>query len=167
MARQLARQFEAEERAANAQARSGDDGQQHMAAHAILAAATAGLPAEALLAVPGLQEFLLLQQLQGGGEGAFPNFMALGHGGPPAAAEVDQRPEAPSEDQIRRLPTRRATGHLLQEECSVCTLNYEEGEELRTLPCLHTFHAECIDKWLTSRRASSLTCPICHTEVRF
>ncbi|KAM6548827.1 hypothetical protein CsatB_020503 [Cannabis sativa] len=47
-------------------------------------------------------------------------------------------------------------------ECAVCLSNLEEGEMARLLPnCNHTFHAECIDKWLSSQS----TCPICRTEA--
>ncbi|CAH8290077.1 unnamed protein product [Schistosoma turkestanicum] len=39
---------------------------------------------------------------------------------------------------------------------------YEEGEELRYLPCLHTYHRICIDDWLMR----ALTCPSCLEEIR-
>ncbi|KAI3754156.1 hypothetical protein L1987_53934 [Smallanthus sonchifolius] len=35
-------------------------------------------------------------------------------------------------------------------ECSVCLSVFEDGEEMRKLPrCNHSFHATCIDMWLT------------------
>ncbi|KAH7577014.1 hypothetical protein ACOSP7_002267 [Xanthoceras sorbifolium] len=47
-------------------------------------------------------------------------------------------------------------------ECSVCLSNLENQEMARMLPnCKHTFHAECIDMWLSSHS----TCPICRTEA--
>lgn len=36
-------------------------------------------------------------------------------------------------------------------KCLVCQCEYEEGEEVRTLPCGHVFHAECVDEWLSTR----------------
>ncbi|PON81602.1 LOW QUALITY PROTEIN: 43kDa postsynaptic protein [Trema orientale] len=52
--------------------------------------------------------------------------------------------------------------HNHSSECAVCLSNLEEGEMARLLPnCNHSFHAECIDKWLSSRS----TCPICRTEA--
>ncbi|CAL8071394.1 unnamed protein product [Calicophoron daubneyi] len=47
-------------------------------------------------------------------------------------------------------------------ECIICMCDYEVGEELRTLPCLHTYHRVCIDDWLMR----SLTCPSCLEELR-
>lgn len=47
-------------------------------------------------------------------------------------------------------------------ECAVCLSILEDDEMARLLPnCKHTFHAECIDKWLSSQS----TCPICRTEA--
>ncbi|CAK7323676.1 unnamed protein product [Dovyalis caffra] len=47
-------------------------------------------------------------------------------------------------------------------ECAVCLSMLEDQEMVRSLPnCKHTFHAECIDKWLSSHS----TCPICRTEA--
>lgn len=46
--------------------------------------------------------------------------------------------------------------------CSVCLCEFEEGEELRTLPeCLHSFHAPCIDMWLYSHQ----NCPMCRANA--
>ncbi|XP_073026321.1 RING-H2 finger protein ATL40-like [Primulina eburnea] len=47
-------------------------------------------------------------------------------------------------------------------ECSVCLSALEDGERVRLLPnCNHSFHVDCIDKWL----ASNLTCPVCRAEA--
>ncbi|KAF7232460.1 hypothetical protein EG68_09844 [Paragonimus skrjabini miyazakii] len=47
-------------------------------------------------------------------------------------------------------------------ECIICMCDYEVGEELRYLPCLHTYHRMCIDDWLMR----SLNCPSCLEELR-
>ncbi|CAN6706683.1 unnamed protein product [Malus baccata var. baccata] len=48
-------------------------------------------------------------------------------------------------------------------ECAVCLSMLEDEEMARLLPnCKHSFHAECIDKWLISHT----TCPICRTEAK-
>ncbi|KAM7271851.1 hypothetical protein ACFE04_031065 [Oxalis oulophora] len=41
--------------------------------------------------------------------------------------------------------------------CSVCLEQVNTGELIRTLPCLHQFHADCIDPWLQQQG----TCPVC------
>ncbi|KAH7296991.1 hypothetical protein KP509_26G047900 [Ceratopteris richardii] len=45
--------------------------------------------------------------------------------------------------------------------CCICLSRYEEGVVLRELPCSHTFHMTCIDKWLRMRA----TCPLCNLEI--
>ncbi|KAK8928801.1 E3 ubiquitin-protein ligase SDIR1 [Platanthera zijinensis] len=41
--------------------------------------------------------------------------------------------------------------------CSVCLEQVVVGELIRSLPCLHQFHASCIDPWLRQQG----TCPVC------
>jgi E3 ubiquitin-protein ligase SDIR1 len=41
--------------------------------------------------------------------------------------------------------------------CTVCLADYEPGDHIRTLPCMHNYHTECIDPWLRDRG----DCPIC------
>lgn len=53
--------------------------------------------------------------------------------------------------------TGRAEGYD-QESCVICLCDFEEGDQLMVLPCLHEFHVECIRPWLLNK--SSL-CPIC------
>ncbi|XP_019151042.1 PREDICTED: RING-H2 finger protein ATL1-like [Ipomoea nil] len=46
--------------------------------------------------------------------------------------------------------------------CAVCLSEFEDGEELRTLPeCMHSFHVACIDMWFYSHT----NCPVCRTEA--
>ncbi|KAL9165094.1 hypothetical protein ABFS82_06G149100 [Erythranthe guttata] len=41
--------------------------------------------------------------------------------------------------------------------CSVCLEQVNAGEVIRSLPCLHQFHVNCIDPWLRQQG----TCPVC------
>ncbi|KAK4480282.1 hypothetical protein RD792_013350 [Penstemon davidsonii] len=41
--------------------------------------------------------------------------------------------------------------------CSVCLEQVNVGEQIRSLPCLHQFHVNCIDPWLRQQG----TCPVC------
>ncbi|XP_054776145.1 RING-H2 finger protein ATL52-like [Prosopis cineraria] len=46
--------------------------------------------------------------------------------------------------------------------CAVCLGDFEEGEEVRTLPeCSHSFHVPCIDMWLFSHP----NCPVCRADA--
>ncbi|KAL5727639.1 hypothetical protein ACHQM5_000814 [Ranunculus cassubicifolius] len=54
--------------------------------------------------------------------------------------------------------------HVLQlenAECCICLSSYDDGTELRELPCSHHFHSACIDKWLYM----NATCPLCKFNI--
>eukprot|EP00249_Psilotum_nudum_P021793 c28249_g1_i1 orf=441-1598(+) len=46
-------------------------------------------------------------------------------------------------------------------ECCICLSAYDDGAELRELPCSHHFHCICIDKWLRI----NATCPLCKYNI--
>ncbi|KAL2902509.1 hypothetical protein RDABS01_027591 [Bienertia sinuspersici] len=46
-------------------------------------------------------------------------------------------------------------------ECCICLTVYEDGTELRELPCCHHFHCSCVDKWLYINS----TCPLCKYDI--
>jgi hypothetical protein len=41
--------------------------------------------------------------------------------------------------------------------CSICTDDFERGQDIRVLPCNHKFHPACVDPWLLN---VSGTCPL-------
>ncbi|KAJ8450188.1 hypothetical protein Cgig2_033382 [Carnegiea gigantea] len=45
--------------------------------------------------------------------------------------------------------------------CCICLSAYDDGDELRELPCRHHFHSACIDKWLHM----NATCPLCKYNI--
>lgn len=45
--------------------------------------------------------------------------------------------------------------------CAVCICDFEPGDMLRCLPCNHSFHQHCIDKWLRRNKV----CPLCLRDV--
>ncbi|KAG8932495.1 hypothetical protein FRC02_001018 [Tulasnella sp. 418] len=50
-----------------------------------------------------------------------------------------------------------------RETCPICILDFEEGDDLRVLPCegKHTFHRDCVDPWLLELSSS---CPLCRKD---
>ena len=72
---------------------------------------------------------------------------------------------------INSFPTRKVSPadarqqELLGEnasQCNVCLAPYELNDELRTLPCSHCFHKDCIDPWLRT----NAICPVCKCSVQ-
>ena len=45
--------------------------------------------------------------------------------------------------------------------CTVCLEEIEQGQKVRTLPCLHTFHAGCAEEWLKKKKL----CPLCQFSI--
>jgi len=90
----------------------------------------------------------------------------------------DVVPQGLSQTQINRLPTHiynaekqkaatpsSASGGEREDhkQCHVCLTEYDEGEQLRILPCFHRFHSACIDEWIKTNP----TCPLCRVRVEF
>lgn len=47
------------------------------------------------------------------------------------------------------------------EKCTICLSEFEDNEDVRRLPCMHLFHIECVDQWLTTNKR----CPICRVDI--
>ena len=47
------------------------------------------------------------------------------------------------------------------QQCAICLGEFEDGEVLRRLPCLHRFHDECIKRHFETKH----NCPVCRTDV--
>jgi len=45
--------------------------------------------------------------------------------------------------------------------CVICMTDFKAGEKVRRLACMHLFHVDCIDHWLTRQRV----CPYCRVDV--
>lgn len=78
-----------------------------------------------------------------------------------AEAPAEQnKVEAADPADIQALPTLTYSEALFSEKnmsCAVCLCEFEDGEQLRRLPCNHHFHRRCVDQWL--RRSKK--CPLC------
>lgn len=61
---------------------------------------------------------------------------------------------------LKKMTTRRLqswTEGSSGDSCAVCLEDYNIGQELRVLPCNHSFHRVCVDPWLINNQ----TCPLC------
>lgn len=69
-----------------------------------------------------------------------------------------------SKDEVESLPIKTLTKEDLStyDECAICLSQYEEGEQVKEVPCHHAFHVDCIDKWLNM----SNFCPVCKYELK-
>ena len=73
-----------------------------------------------------------------------------------------------SDEAIRRLPTDifhkngcNADADDDKNKCCFCLEQFQNGDEIRRLQCLHIFHKQEIDEWLRRNRV----CPICRINV--
>ena len=51
--------------------------------------------------------------------------------------------------------------YVLRTQCQICLCDYDEGEQVRVLPCMHAFHGACTESWLHVR----LQCPNCSADI--
>ncbi len=45
--------------------------------------------------------------------------------------------------------------------CAICLCDFEDGEQVKHLPCKHFYHVQCIEQWL----GRDITCPLCKDNV--
>eukprot|EP00747_Dinoflagellata_sp_TGD_P215507 gnl/TRDRNA2_/TRDRNA2_88199_c0_seq1.p1 gnl/TRDRNA2_/TRDRNA2_88199_c0~~gnl/TRDRNA2_/TRDRNA2_88199_c0_seq1.p1 ORF type:complete len:403 (-),score=47.99 gnl/TRDRNA2_/TRDRNA2_88199_c0_seq1:58-1200(-) len=79
------------------------------------------------------------------------------------AEEGDHSNPAQAAD-IAALPTRKcsSTENLgEQTKCLICLEEFGDGDDIKTLPCLHLYHQKCIERWL----GTDNSCPICKTPI--
>lgn len=96
-------------------------------------------------------------------------FQVLFPQGAEPQGDVDQPKKVASAtvEQIASLPVVRFStccssefvrgGGDPESSCSICLSDYDEGCQLRRLPCGHDFHRRCVDKWLQRNKH----CPLC------
>jgi len=49
-----------------------------------------------------------------------------------------------------------------EKECQICLSGFGPGDQIRVLPCMHTFHKPCVDEWLALGHND---CPLCKQVV--
>ncbi|KAI5282153.1 hypothetical protein KEM54_002950, partial [Ascosphaera aggregata] len=78
--------------------------------------------------------------------------------------EEQETPNATGEDDYDEPIQDAVSAEYLDspgDTCAVCLDTIEDDDDIRGLKCGHTFHASCIDPWLTARRAC---CPLCKAD---
>ena len=48
-----------------------------------------------------------------------------------------------------------------KKRCNICFEDYNNGDYVLVLPCLHIYHTNCIKEWFNSNN----TCPLCKSEI--
>ena len=100
---------------------------------------------------------------------AVPGLEAAG-ASPEQPVSDDKKSKSPAEGAEGATTAGNGHGHNAdgtQEDgtlgCSICTEDFNRGEEVRVLPCNHKFHPACVDPWLLN---VSGTCPLCRIDLR-
>uniref|UniRef100_A0A7E4VT43 RING-type domain-containing protein n=1 Tax=Panagrellus redivivus TaxID=6233 RepID=A0A7E4VT43_PANRE len=62
---------------------------------------------------------------------------------------------------LDQLAVTTFTESCTEDECAICMIDFELEDQIRRLPCRHTYHVQCIDDWLQR----SFTCPSCMEPV--
>jgi Ring finger domain len=58
-------------------------------------------------------------------------------------------------------PNEEGSRNDSETKCLVCQCEYEDGEDLKRLPCSHCFHSACVDQWLQTKD----WCPYCRHSI--
>ena len=68
-----------------------------------------------------------------------------------------------SEEEIQNIATTYITKQHVEDKdtCTICCIDYDEGEVVNKLQCNHLYHKECITTWLRSNG----TCPNCRKNL--
>ncbi|KAG2294394.1 hypothetical protein Bca4012_004522 [Brassica carinata] len=69
-----------------------------------------------------------------------------------------------SKSAVDGLPTVKVTKDMLRSEmnqCAVCMDEFEDGGDVKQMPCKHVFHQDCLMPWLELHNS----CPVCRFEL--
>lgn len=94
----------------------------------------------------------------------FPFFVGMNDIGDILNHMAQQHPDGhtpASQERVDRLQESKITESQVNENCSVCQENFKIGDSVKTLPCSHIFHSECIVPWFRVKDS----CPLCRQPI--
>ncbi|XP_021293352.1 uncharacterized protein LOC110423464 [Herrania umbratica] len=62
---------------------------------------------------------------------------------------------------LKRVRVEGGESAVKDQDCKICSEEFEVGSVASEMPCFHTFHEDCIETWLKQ----SNCCPICRFEL--
>ena len=62
---------------------------------------------------------------------------------------------------IEMLPRLIWSSKMIERKCEICCEEFQNGEVITTLPCLHQYHCKCVTPWLKQKE----NCPGCRHDV--
>ena len=80
---------------------------------------------------------------------------------PGLTLEIEQNGLEPKTQKSAMRSPRLIWNASLEKNCQICCEELEKGDIVRTLPCLHQFHCNCITQWLEHQK----TCPTCRHNI--
>jgi hypothetical protein len=89
-------------------------------------------------------------------------------------SENNQQPGNSQQDEELEMQESKESSEEETEKCAVCYNEFSENkEENHSLKCNHTFHVNCIKKWIDKKEGSmsflfflaDITCPICKKNI--
>ncbi|KAG2786786.1 hypothetical protein PC129_g7812 [Phytophthora cactorum] len=76
--------------------------------------------------------------------------------------DINLEKEKQTEEPMTEGITYRASTDTEAETCPICLDDFEDGADVKVLPCQHFFHVDCINPWLEGR---SGRCPLCKQDA--
>lgn len=70
-----------------------------------------------------------------------------------------------NESYFEKIKCIKYSKNLENNQCSICTNSFKNNDNIKSTPCGHLFHDDCIYKWLTKYCVEPL-CPVCRHDCR-
>ena len=51
-----------------------------------------------------------------------------------------------------------------EDQCAICLENFKNGDKIKRLPCMHSFHSNEIDSWI--QKNENPVCPLCRRNIK-